>query len=34
MIDWTEIANIIIALSLWKLFDAIGRWIYEVTRED
>ena len=30
MIDWAEVANIIIALSLWKLFDTIGRWICEV----
>lgn len=33
MIDWMEVASIIIALSLWKLFDAVGRWIYEVINE-
>ena len=33
MIDWMEVANIIVALSLWKLFDAVGHWIYEVIKE-
>lgn len=33
MIDWMEVANIIIALSLWKLFDAVGHWIYEVIKD-
>ena len=33
MIDWMEVANIIVALSLWKLFDAVGHWIYEVINE-
>lgn len=28
MIDWMEVSSIIIALSLWKLFDAVGHWIY------
>lgn len=32
MIDWMEVSSIIIALSLWKLFDAVGHWLYEVTR--
>lgn len=33
MIDWMEVSSIIIALSLWKLFEAIGHWIYEVIKE-
>lgn len=33
MIDWAEVENIIIALSLWKLFDAVGHWIYEVIKK-
>ena len=34
MIDWMEVVSIITALSLWKLFDAVGRWIYEVIDND
>lgn len=29
MIDWMEVTSIIVALSLWKLIDAVGRVIKE-----